>query len=87
MRPTLQHRVAIVPGILGTVYGINEEGEARYFDYDRKAAERFAGFTADSDPRLHPISRGLYANWVKSGATEANPRPGTRVIWIRRTAR
>lgn len=80
--PTLKHRPAIVPGILGTVYGINDEGEARYFDYDRAAAEAFAGVSPDRDPRYAKNKRRV--SYVRSGALEANPRVGTPCIWITR---
>lgn len=83
-RPTLKHRPAIVPGILGTVYGINAEGHARYFDYDRAAAFAFAGVTAAADPRLAAVPADRRYGYVRSGATEANPRPGKRVIWVTR---
>jgi hypothetical protein len=82
VRPTQKHRLAIAPGILGTVYGINEEGEARYFDYDLEGAYDFAGVSGARDPRLStPPSRAMY---VRSGATECNPRPGTKCIWVRK---
>jgi hypothetical protein len=80
--PTKKHRPAIVPGILGTVYGINDQGEARYFDYDREAAELFAGVTADRDPRYAKNRRRV--SYVERGATECNPRVGTPCIWILR---
>jgi hypothetical protein len=52
MKPTAKHRLAIRPGILGTVYGYNAAGVERYFDYDREAALAYAGITRDSDVRL-----------------------------------
>ena len=82
-QPTLKHRLAIVPGILGTVYGVNAEGEARYFDYDREAAYAFAGLTADSVDVRYAKPRGRYS-YVRSGATDANPRPGTKCLWVLR---
>lgn len=82
MRPTKRHRLAIAPGILGTMYAVNEQGEARYFDYDREGAYAFAGVSDDRDPRLSiPPSRAMY---VRSGSTECNPTPRTRCIWILR---
>lgn len=80
--PTLRHRLAIAPGILGTVYGINADGEARYFDYDIAAAYEFAGVTTEADPRIAK-PRGRYA-FIRSGAMEANPKPSTRCIWVLR---
>lgn len=84
IRRTKRHRLAIAPGILGTVYGINDAGEARYFDYDREGAYKFAGVSADADPRLD-IARER-RSYVRSGALEANPRPKTRCIWVLRDA-
>lgn len=78
--PTRRHRLAIAPGILGTVYAINEQGEARYFDYDREGAYAFAGVSVDRDPRFSTAPGGV--SYVRSGATECNPRPGTRCLWI-----
>jgi hypothetical protein len=82
MKPTRKHRPAIVPGILGTVYGINDDGEARYFDYDREGAEAFAGVTSERDPRYAKVTADRRASFVRRGATEANPRVGTGCIWI-----
>jgi hypothetical protein len=81
-KPTRRHRLAIVPGILGTVYAVNEAGEARYFDYDRAGAEEFAGVAAGKDVRYSvPPKRAQY---VRSGAMEANPRPKTKCVWVLR---
>lgn len=78
-RPTRRHRLAITNGILGTVYAVSPEGEARYFDYDFQAAYAFAGILPGSDVRLSvPRERAQY---VRSGATEANPGPRTRCLW------
>lgn len=85
MRPTQRHRLAIAPGILGTVYGVNAAGEARYFDYDHAGAYAFAGVTDDPalDARLStPPERRQY---VLSGATSANPTVRTRCLWVLRT--
>jgi len=53
MKPTLKHRVALRPGMLGTVYALNEEGVERYFDYKWEDAIRYAGVGSDRDVRLH----------------------------------
>ncbi len=52
LKPTLKHRPAITAGILGTVYAINDEGVARYFDYDREAAFEFRGRHGGQRPSL-----------------------------------
>jgi hypothetical protein len=80
-RPTRKHRLAIIPGILGTVYGVSPDGEARYFDYDRAAAEAFAGITPGSDLRFS-VPPGRYA-YVRTGCTDANPGPATRCLWVK----
>jgi len=82
MRPTQAHRLAISPGILGTVYAVNAQGEARYFDYDWDAAIAFAGITPGCDPRFAP-PRGRYS-YVRSGCLEANARIGCKYLWVRR---
>lgn len=80
-KPTKKHRLAITPGILGTVYAVSPEGEARYFDYDLPGAYAWAGLTADSDLRYAiPPERAMY---IRSGAFEANPNHRTRCIWVR----
>lgn len=80
-RPTRRHRLALAPGILSTVYGVNAAGEARYFDYDYAAAYAYAGVTADADPRRSRPTEA--AQYVHSGATEANPGPRTVCVWVR----
>jgi hypothetical protein len=80
MRPTLAHRLAISPGILGTVYAVNDALECRYFDYDWDAAVAFAGITPGRDPRFAP-PRGR-CSYVRTGCTEADARPGRRYVWI-----
>jgi hypothetical protein len=59
MPPTQRHRLAITPGILGTVYARNEAGVERYFDYDWKGAMAYAGVRQDRDPRVAPERPGL----------------------------
>lgn len=81
-RPTLKHRLAIAPGIFGTVYAINAEGEARYFDYNYAAARAFAGLDTATDIR-YAKSRGRF-QFVRTGAIEANPRVGTPCYWVAR---
>ena len=78
-KPTKAHRLAIVPGILGTVYGVNKDGEARYFDYDLAGAMEFAG--PGTDPRWSVPPRP--AAYVTSGEVHANPGPRTRCLWIK----
>lgn len=53
MNPTQKHRIAIWENMLGTVYAMNDEGEARYFDYDWDAARDYAGVTPERDPRVY----------------------------------
>jgi hypothetical protein len=80
-RPTRNHRLAISPGILGTVYGVNEQREARYFDYDIAGAMAFAGVAeVGADPRLAPAP-GRYS-YVRTGCLQADVRPGRRYIWV-----
>jgi hypothetical protein len=80
MRPTRRHRLAIVPGILGTVYGVDSAGRARFFDYDYEAAAAYAGVTAAADPRsAQPRER---AQFIRSGAAGANPGIRTRCVWV-----
>jgi len=38
------YRKFLSPGILGTFSAHNKKGEERYFDYDRKGANKFAGY-------------------------------------------
>lgn len=78
-KPTRKHRLAIVPGILGTVYAVSPSGEARYFDYDRDAAYAFAAISPRADLRLS-VPTGRY-QFVRSGALEANPGLRTRCLW------
>lgn len=85
MKPTRSHRLAITPGILGTVYAVNDQGECRYFDYDYAAAMEFAGLTQARDPRYYHATRAC--SYIRSGATEANPRVnGAKCIWITKEA-
>lgn len=80
-KPTGRHRLAIVPGILGTVYGVNEHGHAKYFRHNVEAAYEYAGVTQERDPRLFlPVSNHRH---VLSGAMEAEP-VRTRCIWVLR---
>lgn len=82
-RPTRGHRLAISPGILGTVYAVDEHGTARYFDYDRDAAYAFAGLDAeDADVRLSVPAE--LRQYVRRGALEANPGKYTRCLWVRK---
>jgi len=82
MKPTKKHRPALVYGMLGTVYGINAQGEARHFNYDWQAAVDFAGIDQDMDLRFgSPVQ---LASYVTSGAIEANPRAKTRCFWVKR---
>ncbi len=77
-RRTKKHRLAISPGILGTVYGVNAEGEARYFDYDVDGALAFAGVTWDGDPRWD-LTR-VRAAYVKDVDSGANPAPSRKCM-------
>ncbi|MGH9095580.1 MAG: hypothetical protein ACRDXE_10505 [Acidimicrobiales bacterium] len=81
MPPTHKHRLAIVPGIFGTVYGVNAEGEARYFDYDQAAAYAFAGVSGLSADvrRARPPRPSRHVN---SGCMEANPGHYDRCLWV-----
>lgn len=83
-RPTLKHRLAISPGILGTVYGVNAAGVARYFDFDLVGAMAFAGVdasnTSGQDPRWsRPLARAQY---VRDGNIGAEPKARDYCLWI-----
>lgn len=81
MRPTQKHRLAISPGILGTVYAMNAAGEIRYFDADYEGAREFAGLNDAIDIRYaRPI--GPY-RFVKSGAYWGNPGVKDRCYWVK----
>lgn len=83
LKPTRAHRPALWECMLGTVYAMNAAGEARYFDYDYEAAQAFAGVDQPgADPRVARVP--LRLSYVKTGATEANPRVGRMVLWVRR---
>lgn len=57
MKPTQKHRLAIEPGILGTVYAYDDAGNRKYFDYDYDGALAYAGVTEDRDPRTWKSGR------------------------------
>lgn len=80
--PTRQHRPAVWECMLGTVYALSPAGECKYFDYDHEGAMAFAGVSPAADNRLHPITRLLSFQYVKSGLTDANPTVGKRVLWV-----
>jgi hypothetical protein len=82
-KPTSKHRLAIVPGLFGTAYGVNAEGEARFFDYDREAAYAFAGVSSDSVDVRRAKRPGRF-QYVTSGAREANPGPNDLCLWVLR---
>ena len=82
-KPTLKHRLALAPGMLGTLYAVSPAGEARYFDYDYEAARAWAELDAGTDIRYGPPpQRGV--QYVRSGAVEANPNPHSRCYWVKR---
>ena len=82
-KPTQRHRLAIVSGILGTVYAVNAEGVCKYFDYDFRGARAWAGLDQARDIRLaRPPRKG--ERHISKGATEANPRNDERCIWVLR---
>lgn len=78
MKPTKAHRPALWSGILGTVYAMNDDGEVRYFDYDREGAKAFAGVTDDRDPRLARKPRPV------SYAKHRDLEPRGLIVWITR---
>lgn len=82
MAPTRGHRPAVWEAMLGAVYALNSAGECRYFDYDHAGALAFAGVVEGADNRLHPITKLLNFQYVKSGPAEANPRVGRQVLWV-----
>lgn len=83
--PTRGHRPAVWECTLGTVYALNEAGECRFFDYDHQAALAFAGVVPGADNRLHPITKLLNFNYVKTGPAGSNPNLGQTVMWVPRT--
>ena len=78
MRPTKKHRPAIWENMLGTVYGMNDEGVTRYFDYRWDEAIEFAGVTPDRDPRAARKTERV--RYTKDSSTE--PRDRQFVLWI-----
>lgn len=85
MKPTRRHRPAVWECILGTVYAMNEAGECRYFDYNYEDAFAFAGVdmgNATGDNRINRVPKDRRCGWVRSGCSEANPRPGKFVFWV-----
>lgn len=81
--PTRKHRLAIAPGILGSVYGVDATGHARYFEYDIAGALAFAGAHEHNDPRVWKATG--HRSYVTSGHTECNPRPsGGKCLWVLR---
>lgn len=84
MSPTSGHRPAIWEAMLGTVYALSPDGEARGFDYDYEAARAFAGVDKPgSDPRLWKMEK-QNVSYIRKGATYAEPRRGQRVLWVKR---
>lgn len=81
-KPTEQHRIAIIPVMLGTVEAVSPEGEVRYFDYDWEAAAKFAGITEDSDPRLAKVDP-FYSHHVGTGRDAKPVTTSARVLWVR----
>lgn len=82
LKPT-KHRPAVWENMLGTVYALNDAGECRYFDYNVDAALEFAGVTPERDPRAFRVVRGEKCRYIRKGATEAEPREGKMVLWVR----
>ena len=81
--PTKAHRPAIWECMLGTVYAMSPDGEARYFDYDHTAALQWAQIDGpDADLRVARVK--VYRNYVRSGATESSPLIGRLVLWAKR---
>lgn len=80
--PTKAHRPAVWECMLGTVYAMNAAGECRYFDYDHAAALAFSGAKSDgAEPRLARVKEPK--GWIRKGATDANPRRGRLVLWVK----
>lgn len=78
LRPTQKHRLALIPGILGTWYAVSPAGEARYFDYDLKGAAKYASLNLATARLARPPHRAQY---LRSGCTDVNPLPTTRCVW------
>lgn len=79
-KPTKSHRPAVWEGILGTVYAMNDTGEAAYFDYKYGEARDFSGVNEeDRDLRLWRNPGGT--SWTGDPVT--NPRKGQLVLWVR----
>lgn len=85
MKPTRQHRPAVWENMLGTVYALDDKGECKYFDYDLKAALEFAGVDKKApDNRVYRVTRETNYGYVRSGCSEANPRLGKLVLWVKK---
>lgn len=82
--PTRHHVPAIWECMLGTVYARDSQGHTRYFDYDYEAARAWAGvWEYGADIRLgHFEVKHECINF--SGAPDARPYRGQKVLWIRR---
>lgn len=78
--PTARHRPAVWENMLGTVYGLSDDGIVKYFDYDYEAALRYSG---GSDPgRDQRVWRcAEERGWIRGGDA-TNPRKGQVVLWV-----
>lgn len=66
-KPTRQHRLAMWEGILGTVNARNAAGITKYFDYNYKAAIKFAGIDKAADIRLAKVEQRYDSEGPKVG--------------------
>lgn len=80
MQPTLKHRPALWECMLGTVYAMNEQGVTRYFDYDWKAAIKWAGISDTSDARLARHKRRV--TFSRTGDSIDEPSFNKLVLWV-----
>lgn len=81
MPPTKQHRPAIFPGILGTVYAVNDDLQVKYFDYDFDAAYAYAGVTPDRDVRRARKPRNRNVTYT---GHPCEPKAGSSlwILWV-----
>lgn len=86
MKPTLKHRLAMWPGIFGTVYAVNPQGEVRYFDYDWPAAKRWAGIDKRKrqDLRVYRADRYTAPDHSPMGMWDDLPRVGSQCLFMLR---
>ena len=84
-RPTKKHRPAIWENMLGTVWALNSEGIAVYFDYNWDAARAHAGIDLNADQDLRLARFQGHVSYVKNSSMfdPKGPSKGQMVLWIK----